>query len=137
MSEHPPPLGFSSRLDDHGPGGPPVGYAVEATRQEGAASNASGSKRPRPDNPENTNNSEFLPGLTKEGGEDPFDMDDTYDDDSVPVLDPAVDHKKEVVNYLSDVSRAVMGPGETTLGYNALQIARANLARATALLGAE
>ena len=64
-------------------------------------------------------------------------MDNTYDNDSVPVLDPAVDHKKEVVNYLSDVSRAVMGPGETMLGYNALQIARANLARATAPLGAE
>ena len=137
MSENPPPLGFSSRLDDRGPGGPPVGYAVEATRQEGAASNSSGSKRPRPENPENTNDSEYLPELVPAGGVDLTGVDDTYDDGSVPVSDPTVDHKKEVVNYLTDVSRSVLGPGETTLGYNALQIARANLDRARAPLSGE
>ena len=136
MSEHPPPLGFLSRLDDHGPDGPPIGYAVEATRQGGAASNASGSKRPRTDNLEDTNDSEYRLEETKEGGGD-LGLDDVYDDDSVPVSDPKVDHKKEVVNYLTDVARIVIGPGETTLGFRDLSLARKRLADAAAPLGVE
>ena len=137
MSEHPPPLGFSSRLDNHGPDGPPIGYAVEATRQGGAASNASGSKHPCTDNPEDTNDSEFRLEETKEGGGDPSGVDDIYDDNSVPVLDPQVDHKKEVVNYLTNVACIIVGPGKTTLGFNALKIARDCLADATSPLGTE
>ena len=137
MSEPPPNLGFPSRLDDHGPDGPPIGFAVEATRHGGEASNTSGSKRPRTSNPEDTNDSDYRVEETKEGGGDPPGLDDVYDDDSVPVSDPQVDHKKEVVNYLTDVARIVVGPGETTLGFNALKIARDCLTDATLPLGAE
>ena len=137
MSEPPPNLGFPSRLDDHGPDGPPIGFAVEATRHGGEASNTSGSKRPRTSNPEDTNDSDYRIEETKEGGGDPPGLDDVYDDDSVPVSDPQVDHKKEVTNYLYDVARIVVGPGETTLGFKALTLARERLARASAPLGPE
>ena len=111
--------------------------SVEATRQGGEASNTSGSKRPRPSNPDDTNDSKYRVEETKDKDDEPPGLDDVYNDDSVPVSDPQVDHKKEVMNYLTDVTSIVVGPGETTLGFNALSIARDCLADATSPLGAE
>ena len=137
MSEHNPPLGLLSCLDNRGPDGPPIGFAVEATCQEGTSSTASGSKHPRTANPEDTNDSKFRLDGTKEGGGDPFGMDNTYNDDSVCLLNPKVDHEQEVVKYLMDVARTVIAAGDTTLGFGILKVARDCLNATTAHLAPE
>ena len=103
MSEHNPSLGLLNRLDDQCSGGPPLGLAIEATCQGTTLSAASGPKHPRETGGE-TNDSKFHPNGTKEGDSDNLDMDNTYNNDSVHVSNPKVNHEQEVVKYLMDVA---------------------------------
>ena len=136
MSEHNPLLGLSNRFNDQGPGGPPLGLVIEATCHRTSFSANSGLKHP-PETGEETNNSKFHPNGTKDGSVDPFNMDDTYNNNSVPVSNPTVNHKQQVVKYLTDVSRAVIAAGNTTLGFGILKVTRDCLAKATTHLDPE
>ena len=130
MSNSVPPLGPLNYLGGRSPRGPPLGLNIETSNQTRLSSASSDLKRTCKTG-ENTNNSKYRPGKTKEEDDNILDMDNTFDDGSVPVLNPKVDHKDEIVLYLTDVAYAVIANGNTTIGFGLLKITPACLSNAS------